>query len=359
MKHLASLLLLLPLSGACRNAPATDTSATPLPLDVQAARVRWATVPNSMTLVGTLNAQERISVSPEAGGIVAEVAVDFGDAVARGALLLRLDSTEAALRAAAARAGVAQADAVRVQARAAYERATRLLQQNILSTDALDGATRELRVAEANRDAAAKQLALADKHVADTVVRSPVDGLVAARHVSAGQYVAPYTPAFELVVTDPLKLRVDLPERFLGLVRVGLAVTVEVEALPGELFDGTVSRIGSALDAATRTLPVESEIPNPGARLKPGQFAQARLDLGAQEALVVPSAAVDTFAGIHRAFVIHSDGSVEGRTISLGQDLGEEVVVLEGLTPGETVAVSHLERLADGVRVNPVSEPSS
>ena len=359
MKRPALLLLLLLLTGACRSTPATGAAANQPPLDVQAASVRRATVPNSLTLVGTLNAQERIAVSPEAGGIVAEIAVDFGDPVAHGALLLRLNDTEAALRAAAARAGVAQADAVLVQAKSAYERATGLLQQKVLSKDAFDAATRELRVAEANRDAAATQLALADKHVTDTVLHSPVDGFVAARHVSVGQYVAPYTPVFDLVVTNPLKLRVEVPERFAGPVRVGLAVVVEVEAFPGEQFAGVVSRVGSALDAATRTLPVESAIPNPDARLKPGLFAQARLDLGAQEALVVPRAAIDTFAGIHRAFVIHTDGNVEGRTITPGLDHGEEVVVQTGLAADETVAVSHLERLADGVRVNPIRQPTS
>jgi len=359
MKHVAALLLLLPLTGACRGAPANGAATTPPALDVQAARVRRATVPNGLTLVGTLNAQERVAVSPEAGGIVAEIAVDFGDAVGRGALLLRLDDAEASLRAAAARAGVAQADAVLVQAKSAYERAIGLLQQKVLSKDAFDAATRELRVAEANRDAAEAQLALANKHVSDTVLRSPVDGFVAARHVSVGQYVAPYTPVFDLVVTNPLKLRVELPERFVGPVRAGLAVTLEVEAFPDEQFVGTVSRVGSALDAATRTLPVESAIPNPDGRLKPGQFARVRLDLGVQDALVVPRAAIDTFAGIHRAFVIRPDGTVEGRTVTPGPDLGEEVVVQAGLTADETVAVSHLEQLADGVRVNPVAAPPS
>jgi len=359
MKRVASLLLLLPLTGACRGAPTAGIATNQPPLDVQAASVRRATVPNNLTLVGTLNAQERVALSPEAGGIVAEIAADLGDAVGRGAVLLRLDDTEASLRAAAARAGVAQADAVLVQAKAAYERATGLLQQKVVSKDGFDGATRELRVAEANRDAAGTQLALANKNVTDAVLRSPVNGFVAARHVSAGQYVSPYTPVFDVVVTNPLKLRVEVPERFAGAVRAGLTVTVEVEAFPGEQFAGTVSRVGAAVDAATRTLPVESVIPNPDARLKPGQFAQVRLDLGAQEALVVPRAAIDTFAGIHRAFVIHVDGNVEGRTIEPGPDLGEEVVVQAGLSGDETVAVSHLERLADGVRVNPIHQPAS
>lgn len=356
MKCVTALLLLLSLTSACRDAPATGAPVTQPPLDVQAAIVRRVMVPNTLAIVGTLNAQELVAVSAEVGGIVAEIPVDFGDPVGRGAVLLRLDDTEAALRVAAARAGLAQADAVLVQARSGYERATGLLQQKVVSKDTFEAATRELRVAEANRDAVDTQFAIAKKHVSDTVVHSPVDGFVAARHVSVGQYVAPYTPVFDVVVTNPLKLRVEVPERFAGSVRAGLTVTLEAEAFPGEQFAGTVSRVGSALDAATRTLPVESTIPNPDARLKPGLFAQAQIDLGTQEALLVPRAAIDTFAGINRAFVVLADGKVEGRTITPGRDLGEQVVVLTGLSADETVAVSNLERLADGVLVNAVTQ---
>lgn len=361
MKRLALWIVLASLvTPGCRNSPAI--SAQPdgaASLEVQAASVRLVSVPNTLVLIGSLNAQEHVAVSPEVGGTVAEVGVDFGDAVDRGTLLLRLDDTEVVLRAAAARAGLAQTDAMLEQARADYQRATALLKQQVVSKESFDGATRELRVAEANRDAAAKQLAVAEKHVSDTLIRSPITGFVAARHVTVGQYVSAYTPVMELVAVNPLKLRVDVPERFVGAVRPGLPVSVAVEAFPGEQFAGVVTRVGSALDPATRTQPIESAIANPDARLKPGQFAEARLDLGHHEALVVPRAAVDTFAGTHRAFVVHPDGRVEGRTITPGADLGEEVVVLDGLAQGETVAVSHLERLADGVCVTPIAGPAS
>ena len=361
MKRLAAWIVLASLvTPGCRNSPAI--SAQPdgaASLEVEAATVRLVEVPNTLALIGSLNAQEHVVVSAETGGTVAEVGVDFGDAVDPGTLLLRLDDTEVALRAAAARAGLAQTDAMLEQARANHQRAAALLKQQVVSKESFESATRELRVAEANRDAAAKQLALAEKHVNDTIVRSPITGFVAARHVSVGQYVSAYTPVVELVVVNPLKLRVDLPERFVGAVRPGLPVSVAVEAFPGEQFAGVVTRVGSALDPATRTLPVESAIANPDVRLKPGQFAQVRLDFGTHEALVVPRPAVDTFAGSHRAFVVHPDGRVEARSVTPGADLGEEVVILTGLAQGETVAVSHLERLGDGIQVTPIARPAS
>jgi membrane fusion protein (multidrug efflux system) len=338
----------------CTHGPANSALLASADLAVEAAIARTARVPNTLDLVGSLNPRDRVVISAEVGGTVAEIPVDFGDHVESGALLLRLDRCEVSLHADVARAALAQAAAAYEQARTYHERAVALHRQHIISEQEFDRAVSESRVAEANRDAAAKQLALAEKHLADTTLLSPVDGFIAARHVVVGQYVTPYTPVIELVVVDPLKVRLDVPERFAGAVREGLPVTVELEAFPGEQFSGTVTRLGSALDGATRTLPVESTVPNPDARLKPGQFARARIDLGMQDAVVVPRAAIDSFAGTQRAFVIHDDGRVESRTITPGRDLGEEVVILNGIQAGETVAVSQLERLADGTQVRAV-----
>jgi membrane fusion protein (multidrug efflux system) len=350
-RTVALLLALWGMALGCGETPATGAADLAAPLEVQVATVRVRAVANEIAVVGSLTAQETLTVSPEIGGIVAEVAVDFGDRIERGALLLRLEATELALRAAAARAGLAQAEAIRAQARANHDRATALHRQQVMSAGELDAATRELGVAEANCTAAAQQVAIAEKHVADAVLYAPVSGFVAARRVTAGQYVMPYAPVLDLVVVDPLKLHVDVPERFVAALRPGLALRATLDAFAGETFAGTVTRIGSAVDPSTRTLRIEGTIPNPDGRLKPGQFAHATLDLGRQEAPVVPRAAVETFAGSHRAFVVHPDGRVEARPIVPGRDLGEDVVVLDGVRAGEVVATSHLERLSDGARV--------
>jgi membrane fusion protein (multidrug efflux system) len=359
MTRLVLAALCVPVIWGCANGSAKSARPASNDVAIEAVMARTARVPNTIGLVGSLNARDRIVISAQVGGTVAEIPVDFGDRVARGALLLRLDGREVSLQADVARAALAQAAAACEQARTYHERAAAMHRQRIISEQEFDRAVSEWRMAEANREAAAKQLALAEKHVADTELRSPVDGFIAARHVAVGQYVTPYTPVMELVDVDPLKLRLDIPERFAGAVREGLPVTVELEAFPGEQFTGTVTRVGSALDGATRTLPVESAVSNPEARLKPGQFARARIDLGMHQAVVVPRAAIDSFAGTQRAFVIHDGGHVEARTVTPGQDLGEEVVILNGIQAGETVAVSHLERLADGAQVRAVAPGAS
>jgi membrane fusion protein, multidrug efflux system len=353
MRFLAGAVMLaaLVVSG-CGGTPATSQrAAEPELIEVESATAISTEVPDVLEAIGSLRARDVVTVSSEVGATVAEVAADFGDRIAEGDLLVRLDDHQHALRAAAARAALAQAEAVLARARSNYARAQKLQGKGVLSDDLFDAATSELRVSEANREAAAKQLALAEDQVADTVIRSPLKGFITVRYVTAGQYVTPYSPVMEIVAVDPLKLRIDAPERQVGAIRPGLPVAVRTDAFPDKVFQGTVTRVGAALDANTRTLPVESEVPNAEALLKPGQFAHVSIDLGTTSSTVVPRSAVDTFAGTHRAFVADPDGTLHARSVTLGRDLGKTVVVLAGVAAGETVITSHLERLADGQRV--------
>lgn len=341
----------------CGSTPAADHGADDIA--VQVATARTLEVPETLHLVGSLLAWERVSVSAEVAGRVAEIRVDLGDAVRAGDLAVRLDGRELRLQADAARAALAQAEAVLARARANHARGRALHERQVLSQEVFDGLISELRVAEANRAAAATQLALAGKHVEDATIRSPLDGFVAARFVSPGQYVVPPAPVVEIVAIDPLKLRFDVPDRAAASIREGLAVRVESEGSAVPAMRATVTRIGSALDPVTRTLPVECALPNPDAQLKPGQFVRAVVELGLQPAVTLPRAAIDTFAGTHRAFVVLPDGTVEPREVALGRDLGEEVAIASGIADGEVVAVSQLERLAHGVRVQPVESSSA
>jgi len=343
-------------AGGCLQSPGGQGAAEAPALEVRVATAEERPVPDGVRVVGSFLANERVVLSTEVPGTVVELPVDFGDRVRKGDVVARLDPREPALRLEAARAALAQAQAVLDRAHSNHQRAQHLYRQKILSKELLDGVVSEWRVAAANHEAAAKQLALAEKHATDTTIRSPLDGFVVVRHSAVGQYVAPAAPLIELVSTDPLKLQLDLPERVLGQVRAGQPVQVETEAFPGRTFAGTVTRVGSVLDPNTRMLPIQCFVPNPDGQLKPGQFAAATIDLGTRSAVLVPRAAVDSFAGTHRAFVVGADGSVVARAVTLGRDLGTQIAITAGVRPGEVVAVSHLERLADGMRVRPLAE---
>jgi len=300
-------------------------------------------------------ARERVFVSNEVPGTVARVHVDFGDTVEAGQVLLQLDPRELELQVGARQAALAQAEAERVRARAAWQRAQQLFPEEVISKEQLDSVEAAFRIAEASCDAATKQLALANKQLDDATVRAPFKAAIQERLVAPGQYIPAYTRLFELVDTESVKFRGEVPERFAPQLREGLSVALEVESLPGETFGGTVTRVGSALSATTRSLPFESEIPNPHGKLTPGMFARARLTLDPVSILLMPRTALVDFAGVTRAFVLN-DGKVESRTLEIGGAIDGRIEIVSGVSEGEYVVTAGQERLVDGMDISRKTE---
>jgi RND family efflux transporter MFP subunit len=134
-------------------------------------------------------------------------------------------------------------------------------------------------------------------------------------------------------------------------------VSIEVDIFPGEKFEGKVSRINPALDAATRTFGVEITIPNAKERLRPGMFARATFNMGEREAVMIPDQALQKQTGSSERFVyVVKDGAVEKRFVRDGRRVGSKVSIIEGLQAGEVVATTSFVRLEDGKSVNILSE---
>ncbi|GIW40344.1 MAG: resistance-nodulation-cell division efflux membrane fusion protein [Candidatus Binatia bacterium] len=337
------------LATACRSAESRD--ATESHVVVRVASARTAEVPDVLQLVGTLEARERVAVAAEVAGTVRALHADLGDSVEAGAVLVELDDRTFLLRRDAARAALEQARAVLARVRRDHERMRELRRKEVVPPGEFDRVSAELAVAEANVEAAASQLALAEKALSDTRILAPFAGEVSSRWVSVGTFVTPGQPLLELVQSRELELRLEVPERASGRIRPGLPVRVATDAFPGQEFEARIARVGASLDARTRTLPVEALVPNSDGKLRPGQFARATIEFGVVAAVVVPRSAVSSLAGTERVFVIGPQSRVESRVVELGMDLGEDIVVRNGLRAGEIVAVSHLERLRDGVAV--------
>jgi RND family efflux transporter MFP subunit len=145
---------------------------------------------------------------------------------------------------------------------------------------AYDRSQSNFQAAQAGVEAAQADRDLARQKLADAVLHSPITGVVAERKTAAGERLGDATVAFVLVQTSPLKLRFQLPERYLARVRRGQAVRATVDPYPGKTFTGRVSVIGGVVDPQTRTVAVETEFPNSDGRLSPGLFARVEIDLG-------------------------------------------------------------------------------
>lgn len=274
-------------------ATATTTQAAPaLPSDVQeiatasAATETTATStaaagdPNQLTASGEFVSPVRSELSPKTPGRVAKLYVDEGTRVRRGQPVLLLESDYARLNLQSAEAEVARAKAVRDEAGRDLERKKGLAGKGSIPGATLDRSQAAFEQANAALSGASAQVALLRQQIADSTLRSPVDGIVAEKRTDVGARLGDGGVAFVVVQLSPLKLRFQVPERYLGRIKAGDRVTARVDPYPNETFEGTIKTIGGVIDPRTRTMFAEAEFSNADGRLRPGLFArvEAKLD---------------------------------------------------------------------------------
>ena len=332
----------------------------------------------AVSVTGTLAAEEQVTLSLKVTGRLSELFVDLGSRVTRGQVVARLAPTDftlrvqqaqAARRQARARLGltpegsdtavdpektgvVRQAKAVLDEAKLTRDRAETFVSQGIGTRADLDAAEAALQVADSrhqdafeevrNRQAVLEQrtseLELAEQALRDTSLGSPLDGVVRERHVTVGQYLAAGSPVATIVRMHPLRLRVAVPEREAQAIRLGQVVRVTVEG-DEQVYEGRVARVSPAIDEATRTLMVEAEVPNARALLRPGSFANAEIVMaGGESAVLVPTSAIVTFAGVDKVLVV-KDGKVSERRVTTGRREQGRTEIVSGLSAGEPVIV--------------------
>lgn len=328
----------------------------PQAISITIARAHRQTIERTAEMQGALFARESATISSEVEGRIAEVDADFGDTVRAGQLMTRIDPREYQLRVGTAQAALDQARAKLANSSARYHRAQQLKNEHTISPEQFDQLAAALGVDQADAEAAEKALALARKKLADTEIRAPFTGSVQKRMASLGEYVATGNQLYQLIATDPIRLRSPLPERLVPLAKVGMPIHLTIDAKPGTYYVGAITRIAPALDESTRTLLIEAEVANPDHALKPGFFAHVTINLGRDAALFVPAGAVLRYAGVARVFVI-DHGVVRAREVTTGIVAGDQVEITAGLKEGERVAASDVDRLADGTAVA-FKEPS-
>jgi RND family efflux transporter MFP subunit len=216
-----------------------------------------------------------------------------------------------------------------------------------------------VQVAEAEVARRQAELGLAEKRLGDATLRTPIGGAIARRHVNPGEYVKENVAVFSIVRSHPLKYSGVVSEHAALQIRPGQAVKLEVDPVPGRAFTGRVTRVSPAVDVANRTVLLEAEVPNPDGLLKPGLFARGVLATRRDAAVpFVPEAAVSTFAGITKVFVL-ADGKARETSVKLGLRQDGMVEILEGVRPGQQVATSSLAQLYDGAAVTVQARPKA
>lgn len=233
-----------------------------------------------LTETGELVSPVRSELSAKLPGRVGKVFVEEGARVKRGSPLLEIETDYLKIDVDRTEAALARTRAAEDEARRDYERKQGLVSKGSVSQAVFDRTKTTLDQATAARAEAEAALALAKRRLADAVLLSPIDGIVAERRTDVGERLGEATVAFVIVQISPLKVRFRLPERYLAQVERGQVVRARVEPYPDEVFEGRVTVVVKAVDSSTRTFAVEAEIPNRDERLKPGLFARVELDLG-------------------------------------------------------------------------------
>ena len=357
---------------------------------IKVERVTEESINRAVDVVGTLAAVDEVTVSSEAEGRVSRLLADLGDRVTTGQALVELDreklqytldQQKAALARALARFGasdpahlppiertpeVQKAQAELAQAKQSFERAEELHRRQLVPKQTLDDAQTTLQAKQASYDAALQNsrnlradidaseaaMKLAERQLRDTNIRAPFDGYVQKRLVSLGEYVKVQTPVMAVVRVDPLKVTAEIPEKMAPWIKVGQPAELHVDAYPDKTLTGKVSRISPAVNPSTRAFPFEALVPNGDGMLKPGTFARVHIETAKVDRVItVAYAAIQYRYGANRVFVVNGD-RLAVRELKVGERAGERIEVLEGLKPGEAIAIGDVDKLTDGAKVS-------
>jgi len=313
----------------------------------------------TLQVVGTLSAHDEATVAAQVAGQIEKNHVDVGDRVTASQELALIDTTSYEALARQSAANLVKAKAGATNAAQNLKRVQELQQEKIASTSELDLAVAEAGKTQADVISAEAANAIAQLSLDRSRVKAPFSGSVAARIAGVGNYVAVGTPIFRLVQTDPLRLRLEVPERDSTAVRVGQHVRVSVEG-DTNIYTGQVARVAPAIRDEDRMLQVEADVPNRSG-LRGGLFARAQLVVNEHdEGLSVPANALIVFAGIEKVIVV-KDGKAVEKTVTTGRRGADWVEIVSGAVAGEIVVLDPTGmRTGQPVKVeNPVEPPAT
>ena len=336
-----ALIIGLALMLAACGKPVADQSDAPATPDIRVATVGGDSAPAKITGVGTVALRREAALGFTSAGRIARINVNEGDRVHRGQVLAALDTTTVM-------ADLARASAERERAAAEYRRSAALMEQGWITRPRLESAKASLQAAEA-------AVAQSRFQTSNATIVAPGPGTVLARLAEPGQVVAAGTPVLNVgEEASGYVVRVPLSDRDAARLTVGAPATVTLAALEGVAMTGHVVELGGRADKATGTFIVEILLPD-DVRLRSGQIGDVSIvaNGAVQSDLRVPSSAVFAArAGAAFVYVVDTARNrVHLRQISVGDTGDDGIRVTGGLSRGEVVATSRIDRLKDGASV--------
>lgn len=318
-------------------------NATPT---VAVEQVTRRDVPQEVVYTTTVQAFAKNNIAPQSGNRIAKINVEIGDFVSKGQVLAEMDKSQLKQ----VEYQVEQAELQMKNNEIEYGRLKGLYDAGGLSKSDLDAIELAYNASKLSYSTAKRSY---DNLLENSVLVSPINGVVTARNYDVGDMYAMAAPLFTVEQIVPVKLLVGVSESDYSKVDKGDAVVITADALPGKEFAGVVSRIYPTVDPATRTFTMEVKVNNAEKELRPGMFARATVTLGINNSIIIPDVAVvkQQGSGERFVYVLNEDGTVSYTKVVLGRRMGAEYEVLEGLEDGAKVVTGGQIRLKDGVKV--------
>ena len=299
---------------------------------VSVEQVSVREVPQLSTYTSTVQAYVKNNIAPQMAGRISKINVEIGDFVTKGQVLAEMDKTS-----------FLQAQLQLQNQEVELQRLKALYETGGISKSDFEAVELAYNVAKTQ----------VENLEENTVLRSPVNGVVTARNYDAGDMYAMASPIYTVEQIKPVKLLVAISESEYSKVKKGDSVTITADAVPDKTFYGKVGKIYPTIDPATRTFTAEVVVDNNYNTLRPGMFARVTVDFGSNNNVVIPDVAVvkQQGSGERFVYVLNADGTVTYQKIVLGRRMGTEYEVLEGLADGDKIVTGGMIRLKDGIKV--------
>ena len=289
------------------------------------------TVRQEGTYSATVQANAVNNIAPQSGGRIQKINVEVGDFVSAGQILAEMDRVQ-----------LDQAKLRLVNAETELGRLKQLYEQGGLAQSDYEAAELNYKVSKSSYD----------NLLENTILRSPITGVVTARNYDRGDMYGMASPIFTVQQIVPVKILVGISEADYTKVRKGDKITLSVDALPGKTFSGNVRRIYPTVDPMTHTVNIEVQVPNQNRELRPGMYAKVGVNFGSSQNIVVPDAAVVRLqgSGQRNVFVVENGVAVQ-KAVSLGRHFDGQYEILSGIEVGEMVVVKGGSALSNGANV--------
>lgn len=336
---LAVLVSISPAVTGCKKEAAKGGGAPPAyAAQAVIAEAKLQAVNETLSLVGSVAANEMVEIKSETDGTLEEVLFTEGQKVKQGDLLIRLDESKFS-------ASVNEAEANFKLTETTYERNKQLLRDKLISQQEYDQAAAQYQANKAS-------LELKKRLLKDARIYAPFKGTMSSRQVSPGQVIAKNTTLTWLIDLDPVKVELNVPERFVSQLKVGQKIEITVAAYPGRTFLGEVFFVAPFVESATRTALVKARIDNPNSELKPGMFANLNLTLKLKEdAIVIPESSVIASGDRNIVYVLDQEDAAQIRPVKIGIRQAGLVEILSGVKPGERVVAEGIQKIRPGGKV--------